>query len=52
MFFYPAKLIWFLLQPSSLMLLALGLAVLTLPPTARATRRWVFVALAIGLAGF
>ena len=52
MFFYLAKFVWFLLQPSSLMLLASGLALISLPPTARATRRWIIIALAIGLAGF
>jgi uncharacterized SAM-binding protein YcdF (DUF218 family) len=52
MFFYPAKLLWFFLQPSSVMLVTLGLAVWSLPVGLKRARSLLWAALAIGLAGW
>ena len=52
MFFYIAKIVWFIVQPSALMLAALGLALWSLARSRlRATRGWLLAGLAIGLAG-
>jgi uncharacterized SAM-binding protein YcdF (DUF218 family) len=52
MFFYPAKLLWFLLQPSSVMMVALAVALWSLPYELKRARRLIWGALAIGLAGW
>lgn len=52
MFFYPAKALWFLLQPSSVMLMALVGAFWLVPIGLKRARWLIGGALAIGLAGW